>query len=286
MTLNKLPVFYSPSMSIYVESSSPSANKPAQVVEAWRQTNIPLEIIEPEPLTLEVLSLAHDSDYVQGIFSGSIKNGFGNKSLSLAESLRFTCGSMLSAAQGAIKNGMVAIAPCSGFHHAGYAEAFGYCTFNGLMVTACALKEQKLVERVGILDFDMHYGDGTQTIIEHLHAEDWITHYSAGKEYLHPNQAQEFLDRIDEYVEYMKECDVILYQAGADPHIDDPLGGWLTTDQLAERDRLVFSAARRQGVPIAWNLAGGYQVDADGGIEKVIQIHNNTLYECAKVFLA
>ena len=273
-------------MSIYVESSSPSANKPAQVVEAWRQTNIPLEIIEPEPLTLEVLSLAHDSDYVQGIFSGSIKNGFGNKSLSLAESLRFTCGSMLSAAQAAIKNGMLAVAPCSGFHHAGFADAFGYCTFNGLMVTACALKEQKLVDRVGILDFDMHYGDGTQAIIEHLHAEDWITHYSAGKEYVHPSQAQDFLDCIDEYVQAMKECDVILYQAGADPHIDDPLGGWLTTDQLAERDRLVFSAARRLGVPIAWNLAGGYQVDVDGGIGKIIQIHNNTLIECAKVFLA
>jgi acetoin utilization deacetylase AcuC-like enzyme len=286
MPLYKIPIFYTPAMSIYVESSSPSASKPTQVVEAWRETSIPLEIIEPEPLTLETLSLAHDPDYVNGIFSGTIKNGFGNKRLSLAESLRFTCGAMLSAAQDAIKNGMVAVAPCSGFHHAGFADAFGYCTFNGLMITACALKKERTVNRVGILDFDMHDGDGTQAIIDHLQAKDWITHYSAGREYLHHSQAQEFLNRIDGYVEEMKGCDVILYQAGADPHIDDPLGGWLTTDQLAERDRLVFSAARRLGVPIAWNLAGGYQVDADGGINKIIQIHNNTLIECAKVFLA
>jgi len=110
-------------------------------------------------------------------------------------------------------------------------------------------------------------------------------HYSAGREYLQPTQALEFLVRINEYVEEMRYCDVILYQAGADPHINDPLGGWLTTDQLAERDRMVFSAARRLGVPIAWNLAGGYQVDADGGITKIIEIHNNTLFACAEIFL-
>jgi hypothetical protein len=36
----------------------------------------------------------------------------------------------------------------------------------------------------------------------------------------------------------MADCDVLLYQAGADPHINDPLGGWLTTAQLRERDRI------------------------------------------------
>jgi acetoin utilization deacetylase AcuC-like enzyme len=36
----------------------------------------------------------------------------------------------------------------------------------------------------------------------------------------------------------MADCEVLLYQAGADPHINDPLGGWLTTAQLRERDRI------------------------------------------------
>ena len=73
---------------------------------------------------------------------------------------------------------------------------------------------------------------------------------------------------------------------GADPHINDPLGGWLTTEQLAERDRLVFSAAKRLGIPIAWNLAGGYQIDEDGGISKVIEIHNNTMLACTETYLS
>ena len=71
-------------------------------------------------------------------------------------------------------------------------------------------------------------------------------------------------------------CDLLLYQAGADPHVDDPLGGWLTTQQLRERDRGVFQTARSLGVPIAWNLAGGYQAN----LRKVLDIHDNTMLEC------
>ena len=71
----------------------------------------------------------------------------------------------------------------------------------------------------------------------------------------------------------MKDCDVILYQAGADPHVNDPLGGWLTTQQLHERDRLVFEAAAELGIPAAWNLAGGYQTP----LNKVLTIHDNTM---------
>ncbi len=69
---------------------------------------------------------------------------------------------------------------------------------------------------------------------------------------------------------------VIIYQAGADAHCEDPLGGILTTEELMERDRKVFEIARDLGVGIAWTLAGGYQKDSDGGISKVVEIHLNT----------
>ena len=83
----------------------------------------------------------------------------------------------------------------------------------------------------------------------------------------------------------MRDCDVILYQAGADPHVNDPFGGFLTTEQLRERDRLVFEAAHSLGIPIAWNLAGGYQEDKGGGIQAVLDIHNNTMIECVSRYL-
>ena len=76
----------------------------------------------------------------------------------------------------------------------------------------------------------------------------------------------------------------MLYQAGADPHVNDPLGGWLTTEQLRERDARVFEAVARLGVPVVWNLAGGYQRDANDGIGPVLEIHRNTALEHARVF--
>ena len=47
--------------------------------------------------------------------------------------------------------------------------------------------------------------------------------------------------------------------------------------RVVRRDEKVFGALRAWGVPVAWNLAGGYQRDAQGSIEPVLAIHDNTL---------
>ena len=132
-------------------------------------------------MTRDDIARAHDPGYVDGILSGRIRKGFGNTSATVASSLPLNSGSMLAAARVAMRNGALAVAPCSGFHHAGHAEAFGFCTFNGLMVAALALHASGEAKRVGILDFDQHYGDGTDHIIERLNI-DWIVHHTEGKE--------------------------------------------------------------------------------------------------------
>lgn len=78
-----------------------------------------------------------------------------------------------------------------------------------------------------------------------------MRHFTAGRIYRSPEQAAEFLTRIPSIVDAMQDCDVVLYQAGADPHVDDPLGGWLIDEQLAYRDQAVFDAARALGIPAA-----------------------------------
>jgi len=107
-----------------------------------------------------------------------------------------------------------------------------------------------------------------------------VRHYSVAEYYNQQSQAVEFLGNIQKLVAAMKDCDVVLYQAGADPHVHDPIGGWLTTAQLAERDRLVFQTARELRIPIAWNLAGGYQTP----LRKVLDIHDNTMRACAATY--
>jgi acetoin utilization deacetylase AcuC-like enzyme len=191
---------------------------------------------------------------------------------------------MISAARRAVDNGKVAVAPCSGFHHASYKHNAGFCTFNGLIIAARVMLNEGLAQKVGIVDFDMHYGDGTDQIISELDLKNHIEHYSAGKKFYSMGQSEKFLNYIPKIMSGMKDCDVILYQAGADPHLCDPFGGWLTTEQISFRDRLVFLEARRLGIPIAWNLAGGYQTDEDGSISPVLEIHDNTMKECYEVF--
>lgn len=282
-SLGPLHVFFSPAMVADSASFSPSAAKPAKVVESWRRRGLPLELHAPAPATPEELSRAHDPAHVRDILACRKENGFGNRSPEVAASLPFTTGSMLSAARYVMHHGGFAAAPCSGFHHARYEDHHGFCTFNGLMVTACALRAEQLARRVGILDCDMHYGDGTEEIIEHLGVRAWVHHFTAGAEYYQRDHAEVFLARLPEIVATMHDCDVVLYQAGADPHVDDPLGGWLTTEQLRRRDAIVFEKLGELGIPTVWNLAGGYQKEPDGSIPKVLEIHDNTAIECLRV---
>ncbi len=272
----KLPVFFSPKMVAKPKSYSPSAAKPAQVVAHWQELNLRIELHDPTPVTEADFFRAHDRTYVRDVLSCREPNGFGDRSEGVARSLPWTSGAMLSAARHVLRHRGIACAPCSGFHHAGYAHGGGFCTFNGLMVTACALLVVDRVKSVGILDCDMHYGDGTDDILRRLDLRARVRHFTAGAEYRRAQQAEGFLALLPEIVRSMRECDVILYQAGADPHIDDPLGGWLDDAQLRRRDEVVFRTAHELGVPIVWNLAGGYQRDEHGGIAPVLAIHAAT----------
>ena len=272
-----IPVFYSPAMVAEIGSFSPSAGKPALVVASWQFLGLPLQFQAPRPLRAEQIGIAHDPDFVADVLGCRRTNGFGDKSPAVAAALPWTNGAMLSAAREALRNGLGAIAPCSGFHHAGYDHAGGFCTFNGLMVTAAALLAEGRASKVGILDCDEHWGNGTHDIIERLQLNEEVVHYSPCHDYGRPLQAETFLARIPKLLDRFADCDLVLYQAGADPHIDDPLGGWLTTDQLYRRDRAVFDGLRRLGIPVAWNLAGGYQRDAAGSIRPVLDIHDNTM---------
>jgi len=280
----KLSIHYTPKMVADANSYSPSAGKPVQVMDSWADLGLPSDIVAPAPISVEQFSLAHDWAFVEGVLSGKIDNGFGNTLPSVAASLPYTSGVMLSAARAAMENQRGAIAPCSGFHHAGYDFASGFCTFNGLMVTAAVLLEEGKVRKIGILDCDQHWGNGTQDIIDRLHLGDRVVHYTPCRAFGRPQRAEAFLAMLPQLLMAFADCDLVLYQAGADPHIDDPLGGWLTTGQLYRRDARVFDGLRRMCIPVAWNLAGGYQRDDAGTIRPVLAIHDNTLRAFAETW--
>ena len=139
-----MKVFYRPEQTARnISTFSPSAEKPAQVVRDWLQRGLIQEsdVLSFEPVTRTDLKRAHDAAFVDGVLDLSIDNGFGNRNAQVAASLPYTSGSLLAAARHALEYRENVCSPTSGFHHAGYNSAEGFCTFNGLMVTALALLE-------------------------------------------------------------------------------------------------------------------------------------------------
>ena len=254
---------------------SPSAWKPTLVMEAWRAEGIPIEIIQPRALSAEELALAHDATYVRDVLSCAVENGFGNALPAIAASLPWTTGSFATAALEAARHGGAVASPTSGFHHAGYDHGGGFCTFNGLVIAARLVRAAFPSDEVGILDCDVHYGNGTVGIIERLDLG-FIRHWTFGGERIDSDDAEAWLERLPDIVASFRGCRALLYQAGADPHVDDPLGGVLTSEQLARRDAIVFEGCRALDLPVAWNLAGGYQTP----IERVLEIHVATARAC------
>ncbi len=265
-------VVYSEDMVAPAQGGSPSAAKPTAVLAAWRARWPNLVVRPPVPVTYEEFCRAHSQSFVDDILALRLSNGFGTRSGAVNASLPYTSGAMLTAARWALSEGGAVAAPVSGFHHAHWDDAEGFCTFNGLMVTALALLAERPDLKVGILDYDYHYGNGTEDILQRLQP-DGVVHVTAGEVWQQPEQAEAFLENIASDLESLGNCDLVLYQAGADPHVDDPLGGFLTTSQLALRDWRVFHGLRERGIPVAWNLAGGYQTP----LSKVIAIHENTM---------
>ncbi len=249
------------------------------MLAAWQVAGLPFTVQGVTAATENDLCLAHDPAFVRGVLDQTVESGFGDTSPDVAASLPYTSGAMIDAARSALQGG-IACAPVSGFHHAGYDSADGYCTFNGLVVTARKLLDKGIAKRVLILNCDMHYGDGTEAIITRLDLDKSIHNATFGRGFRNPSQAEASLERLRETVAPFEVFHVVLYQASADVHIYDPLRGVLSTAQMIERDRMVFTAAHTKGTPLASNLAGGYQEP----LAKVVELHVNTMRECVRAY--
>lgn len=276
-------MYYDPRQNVPdLDSYSPSAGKPARFVELARHYRY--DLYGPRctgtvvPVTQDDLVRVHDSDYVDGVFAGTTLNGFESRDSRVPESCLWTIGSLLAAARGALANPVVpACSPSSGFHHAGYAWGGGYCTFNGLLVVAAKLLSEKPWLKIGILDCDFHYGDGTADILKRLPTlAASVRHHTSGQHFHAGDDPDEFSLWLDESVADLNAfgCDLVLYQAGADMHVNDPLGGLLDDAQMRQRDRTVFTKVK---AAIAWNLAGGYRGSKEIASDPVLVTHDDTL---------
>src|SRR4030042_885323 len=140
-------------------------------------------------------------------------------------------------------------------HHASPDHCWGFCYFNNIAVALARLQDENLIEKALILDFDLHFGDGTSNFFE-----------GSNIKYFHPDaQTREaFVDQIARKFNEGKGYSILAASAGFDRHIED-WGGLLNTDDYRTIGRLVKEAAERdcKGRRFAV-LEGGYNHDVLG----------------------
>ena len=184
---------------------------------------------------------------------------------------------------GAVKNAFCAVRPPG--HHAEPSRAMGFCLFNNVAIAALHARDKHGAERVAVVDFDVHHGNGTQAAFwsdknlfyasthqmplfpgtgatyetgvgnifnAPLHAGDGATRFKDAYE-------ARILPALDAF-----GPDLLLISAGFDAHRDDPLAhieldetdfAWIT-------EKLVEAAEKHTGGRIVSMLEGGYNLEA------------------------
>ncbi len=189
-------------------------------------------------------------------------------------------------------------------HHAERDSAMGFCLFNNAAVAARYIQAAHRLERILIVDWDVHHGNGTQHIFE----EDPTVFYFSAHQYPHypwfsggsgergigagsgtnlnaplPAGAgdQQFLRAFDELLAPAMECfqpEFVIVSAGFDAHVDDPLSGTrVTGDGFAEMTRRVRQLARMYANDrLISVLEGGYDLN---GLALCVEYHLTALLE-------
>jgi acetoin utilization deacetylase AcuC-like enzyme len=242
------------------------------------------------PLDEATLAVVHDRSYLRACFDGTLDEpalrriGFPWSDALLQRSLA-SAGGTLSAARHALEHG-VGGNLAGGTHHAHADFGSGYCVFNDLAVAAATLLAERRVERVLVVDLDVHQGDGTAAIFRN---EPRVFSFSMHGAKNFPFRKQvstrdvelpdgcddaHYLSLLDTHLPEVFEASapsLVLYQAGVDALKQDSLGRLhLSHEGLRERDRRVFDLCWSRAVPIAVTLGGGYSRPIEATVEACV----------------
>jgi len=256
------------------------------------------DFIEPEAASEEDLLLVHTPGWIRKLAGGTltyheIQQLEAPYSRATIRAYWLAAGGTIHASRLALEHG-IGVNVGGGFHHAFPGHGEGFCAINDIGVAIRRLQRDGLIERAAVVDCDVHHGNGTAAIFAgdssvftlsihqrnnypavkppstiDIHLEDGATD-------------EEYLSRLREPLRAAilgHRPQLVVYVAGADPYLDDQLGGLcLTMDGLKARDRLVFDTSLRSGAPVAVVLAGGYAAQPP----HTVTIHVNTIRAAAE----
>lgn len=253
----------------------------------------------PEAASDAEITRAHCPQYLRRVATGALGAaeiraiGF-PWSERMVERSRRSSGATLAAAREALARGWSANL-AGGTHHAFRDRGEGFCVFNDAAIAARAMQSEAGLQRVAIIDCDVHQGNGTASIFA---GDDSVFTFSihGARNFPFAKEASDLdidladgtgddeylwhLERgLDETLERSRP-QLAIYLAGADPYEDDRLGRLkLTKRGLARRDELVLGRLGARSIPVAIAMAGGYARD----IEDSVEIHATTLRTAARI---
>ena len=268
------------------------------------------EALEFRDVTDDEVRLCHTDGYlktvvseIDGKRSGMLSTGdtnFGPESLDVA---RKAAGGLLNAVDSVVKretrNAFCAVRPPG--HHATPSRGMGFCIFNNAAIAARYAQEKHGLERVAIIDWDVHHGNGTQDIFFEdgsvfyfsTHQHPWypgtgmVHETGAGKGKAttlnYPLPAGTGMEAIgkafrDDFAKKMKDYrpDLVIISAGFDSRMGDPLGNFqLSDDDFRALTRILLELAGEFGESrLVSVLEGGYN---QAGLAVAVAEHLETL---------
>ena len=259
----------------------------------------PEELRVPSPVSDEEILRAHERAYLRRVLEGTLTRSEMRRigfpwSERMVERSRRASGGTLGACRAALEEGFAANL-AGGTHHAFAGQGEGYCVFNDSAIAARALQAEGLVERVVIVDTDVHQGNGTAAILRGDPTVFTLSIHGAKNFPFRKEESDldlplpdgaddgEFLEALEKGLEAALEASragLAIYLAGADPYEDDRLGRLsVSKGGLAERDRLVLETCRERGIPAAVTMAGGYAPK----VEDTVEIHFRSVERAASL---
>ncbi|MCS6904384.1 MAG: histone deacetylase [Bacteroidia bacterium] len=183
-----------------------------------------------------------------------------------------------------------------GTHHAFRDKAEGFCILNDIAVAANYLLHRKLAKQIIIIDLDVHQGNGTAALFEHMPQVFTFSMHGANnfpykkeKSDLDISLAdgttdEIYLENLEKILEPLLEKvqpDFVFYLSGVDVLATDKLGRLnLSIAGCKQRDRLVLEAIKKRNLPIVIVMGGGYSPK----INDIVQAHCNTYRLVQEIF--
>jgi acetoin utilization deacetylase AcuC-like enzyme len=243
----------------------------------------PLDGHQPLMADEAQLCQAHHPDYVRRVLSCSLSPAEEKRiglpvNKAVVDRARLASGGTILAARLALAHG-IACQTAGGSHHAHHDFGSGYCVFNDVAVAAAVMRAEGRVRRILIIDLDVHQGDGTAAIFRDVPE---ITTFSIHGDKNFPVRKarsdydlaladgigdEDYLDLVNSHIPRLIAAhhpELIFYNAGVDPHIDDRLGRFhLSHDGIKARDCAVIDHCRGAEIPLVTVVGGGYSNDLE-----------------------